>query len=205
MTGSIGPSPPSTVLRRLPIALTATRALLAPVVVLLAVVWPRPGAFALCLVIAFLSDVFDGIVARRLGIATPSLRRLDSVADSLFYLAATFAAWRLHPAAFASNRNALIALVALEAARYAFDLAKFGREASYHLWSSKLWGIALFAGFVSLLVYGEAGIVVTAMIWIGIAADLEGLLVSLVLRHWSTDVPTLVHALRLRRVDGAAT
>jgi CDP-diacylglycerol--glycerol-3-phosphate 3-phosphatidyltransferase len=47
------------------------------------------------LVAGFLSDAYDGILARRLGVATESLRRLDSLADTLFYAAALAVAWRL--------------------------------------------------------------------------------------------------------------
>jgi CDP-diacylglycerol--glycerol-3-phosphate 3-phosphatidyltransferase len=184
--------------RHVPLALTALRALLAPVVVVLALFAPRPEAFAACLVTAFLSDVFDGIVARRLGIATPTLRRLDSVADSLFYVAALFAAWHLHPEVLRHHAVALAVLGALELARYAFDLHKFGREASYHMWSSKLWGIALFAGFVSLLVFGSDGLAVSAAICVGIVADVEGLAISVTLSEWKSDVASIVHAIRLR-------
>lgn len=45
---------------------------------------------------AFLSDVFEGVIARRLGIATPGLRRLDSAADTLFFVAVAIVAWRLY-------------------------------------------------------------------------------------------------------------
>ncbi|MCV5084856.1 CDP-alcohol phosphatidyltransferase family protein, partial [Escherichia coli] len=72
---------------RIPLLLTALRAALAPVVALLALRFPSGLAFALCLAGAFLSDVFDGILARRWGVATQTLRRLDSAADSLFYVA----------------------------------------------------------------------------------------------------------------------
>jgi hypothetical protein len=48
-------------------------------------------------------------------------------------------------------------LGALELGRYVFDLAKFGREASYHMWSSKAWGIVLFVAFFGLLVFGYRG------------------------------------------------
>ena len=183
----------------IPLALTALRALLAPVVVALALLWPRPWAFALCLVAAFLSDLFDGIVARRLGVATPALRRLDSGADSLFYVGALFAAWHLHPSVIAHHAVSLALLAALEVARYVLDLLKFGREASYHMWSSKLWGLALFAGFFSLLAQGVDGLAVDAAVGLGLLADLEGLAISWVLREPLTDVPSLVHALRIAR------
>jgi CDP-diacylglycerol--glycerol-3-phosphate 3-phosphatidyltransferase len=183
---------------RIPLALTALRALLAPIVIALALAWPAPAAFGACLVAAFLSDVFDGIVARRLGVATPGLRRLDSLADSIFYLGALFAAWHLHADALRAQVLPLAILAVLEIARYAFDLRKFGKEASYHMWSSKLWGVALFAAFFALLVFGEDRVAVPAAIWLGIACDLEGLAISATLREWRTDVPTIWHARRLR-------
>ncbi len=185
----------------LPLALTALRVLLAPVVILLALGHPSRTALAACMIAAFLSDVFDGIIARRLGVATPALRRLDSVVDSIFYLAVLFAAWHLHPEAITGHAAPLIALVALEIARYLFDYLKFSREASYHMWSSKLWGIALFLCFLLLLGFGVSGIMVPIAIWLGIVADLEGLAISLALDAPRTDVPTIVHALRIRHAD----
>jgi len=151
------------------------------------------------LIVAFVSDIFDGVLARRMGIATAKLRRLDSAADTLFYAACVFAAWRLYPAAITQRLAPLAVLAALEAARYALDFLKFRREASYHMWSSKLWGIALFVGFFSLLVLGSPGAAVSCAIYVGIVADLEGLAISLVLPRWQTDVPSFVHALRVRQ------
>lgn len=189
----------STLVLHLPILLTALRAALSPVLILLALLAPDRMAFGLCLVAGFLSDVFDGIVARRLGVATPNLRRLDSMADSLFYIAAAFAVWHLQPSAITGRQWELWTLVALELARYTFDWMKFRREASYHMWSSKLWGIALFAAFLSLLGFGSDGPLVDLMICIGIVADIEGLAISMTLRTWQTDVPSIFHAVRLRR------
>jgi len=189
--------------RSVPILLTLLRACLAPVVILLALFHPSRPAFGACLVAALLSDIFDGVLARRLGIATPNLRRLDSAADSLFYVAATFAAWHLHPDAITRRLAPLAALVLAEIARYALDAVRFRREASYHMWSSKLWGAALFVAFFSLLALGADTIFVSAAIYLGILADLEGLAISLILREWRSDVPTVFHALRLRGRGGA--
>ena len=190
----------------LPLLLTVLRAALAPVVVLLALFLPLQPAFAACLVVAFLSDIFDGVIARRLGVATPRLRRGDSLADSLFYAAACFAVWHLQRAALAARWLPLAVLAGLEAGRYALDFFKFRRETAYHMWSSKLWGIALFAAFLSLLAFGTDGWLVDAAIWLGIVADLEGLAISLTLGRWRADVPSLCHALRLRaaREESAA-
>ena len=206
-TPAAGLRPARSPLGWLPLALTGLRAALAPLLLWLA--WGPAGqgaaagpglraALGACLAAAFLSDLFDGILARRLGVATPGLRRLDSAADSLFYVAATAAAWHLHPAALRDRALPLGALAALELARYAVDLYKFGREASYHMWSSKIWGITLFVAFFALLVLGIAGWPVAVAIYVGIIADAEGLAISVILGRWRTDVPTFVHALRLQ-------
>ncbi|HEY8053401.1 MAG TPA: CDP-alcohol phosphatidyltransferase family protein [Steroidobacteraceae bacterium] len=180
-----------------PLLLTALRAALAPVVALLGLFFPSRPAFALCLIVAFLSDVLDGVLARRLGIATAFLRRLDSIADSVFYGAATFAVWHLQPAAIVDRWQLLLALLALELSRYALDFLKFRRESAYHTWSAKLWGVALFAAFMSLLAFGKDGYIVDTAIYMGIVADLEGLAISLVLARWQNDVPSIYHALKL--------
>lgn len=182
----------------IPFMLTLLRLLLAPAMVALALLHPAPGAFALCLALALLSDVFDGIIARRLGVASATLRRFDSIADTIFCLAALFAVWQLQPAAIRMHRDALLVLAGLEAARYLYDWRKFGREASYHMWSSKLWGLALFAAFFELLVRGRDDLGAGLAIALGILADLEGLAVSVILPTWMADVPSAVHALRLR-------
>lgn len=185
-------------IQRVPVSLTTLRALLAPVIVALAVLDPDPSAFGICLVVGFLSDVFDGIIARKLGIATPALRRLDSCADTLFYLAAIFAAWRLYPQVILEHYRATLLLGALELGRYAFDFVKFGRETSYHMWSSKAWGIVLFAAFFGLLVFGYTGALVAVALYVGIVADVEGLAISLTLAEWKTDVPSVLHAFKSR-------
>jgi phosphatidylglycerophosphate synthase len=185
-------------------ALTWLRVALGPIVIGLAFLWPYPEAFAACLIAAFLSDVFDGMLARRLGVATPDLRRLDSIADTIFYVCALAVIWILHPMAILKNSILLIILAGLEFARYLFDLWKFKREASYHMWSSKLWGVALFTGFMSVLVFQDDGIFVTAAIAIGIVADLEGLLISLTLTSWRHDVPSILHALKIRAESNVA-
>lgn len=167
--------------------------------VLLTLYYPSGALFGLCLVTALVSDIFDGVIARRLGVATANLRRLDSAADSLFYIAAAFAVWRLQPDAILGRQGPLIVLAGLELFRYVLDLAKFGREASYHMWTSKLWGLFLFAGFMSLLAFGEDSVLVSLMVYLGIVADLEGIAISLALRHWQADVPTIFHAIRPRR------
>jgi phosphatidylglycerophosphate synthase len=186
-------------MRHVPLSLTLLRVLLAPVVVVTALRGGDRAVFAACLIAAFVSDILDGVIARRLGIATPSLRRLDSVADSLFYISTTLAVWLLQPQVITRRISLLGTLIVLELARYSYDYAKFRREASYHMWSSKVWGLALFVAFMSLLAFGADNALVTAAVILGILCDIEGLAVSMVLKRWQSDVPNFIVAMRLAR------
>lgn len=190
--------------RHIPWLLTATRvALLAPAVLILSLTTASRTGFALCLIAALLSDYFDGVLARKWHVVTASMRRFDSIADTLFCLAVVAAIWLLAPQVLIAHRLLLGCLLALELARYLLDFAKYGREASYHMWSSKLWGLALYAVFFAVLVADYHGDLVELAIWLGIVADLEGILISLTLPRWMHDVPTLLHAMKRRREAGA--
>lgn len=174
---------------------------MAPAILLIAATKPNAAAFGTCLVLAFLSDYFDGAIARRLGVVTEFLRRADSIVDTAFYLCAAGAIALISPQILSEHLSALVVLFALEVTRYVLDLRKFGKEAAYHMWSSKLWGLLLFLGAFSALVLDTGGWLVALAIYWGIVADLEGLAISLVLRKWAADVPTYWHALKLARTD----
>ena len=53
--------------------------------------------------------------------------------------------------------------------------------------------------FLSLLAFGADSGPVTLAGVLGIVCDLEGLAISLVLKRWQSDVPTLASALRIAR------
>src|SRR5690242_14436081 len=73
------------------------RLVLAPLLVAGAVLKLAGPVLATGLTIAFLSDVFDGIIARRVGASTPELRVADSRADVIFYLCVLAGLWIYRP------------------------------------------------------------------------------------------------------------
>ena len=158
-----------------------------------------PGlAFSAVITIAFVSDILDGVVARKLGVATAELRHLDSRVDLVFYSTAAWVVWRLHPDVVKSIALPALVVVALDIARYAFDFLKFGRDAAYHAWSAKVWGLCLAAALVLLLGFGIVWPFVPLAVVFGLVAQVEGLLISMVLPVWTHDVPTLFTALKIR-------
>lgn len=160
--------------------------------------WPGEVLFLLLLV-AVISDYFDGLIARRLGVATEWLRRADSHVDTVFYVFVLLLAAVRFPGLFKKNWPGMAMIALLEVTRMVFDHRKFKKQAAYHMWSAKLWGFALLLGFSELFLTGQGGLLFMAAIVTGMVTDLEGLAASFVLPEWRHDVPSLFHALAIRR------
>lgn len=181
------------------LSLTLTRLVLAAPLVGIGIAGGSGRAVAIILIAGFVSDVYDGVVARRFDVATPGLRRLDSAVDTVFYLAAAWCAWRLHPDAIVRHRWLIGAVIATQILNHAFEIWKFGREASYHAWSAKAWGAALFASLIFLFVAGDDWLLTIALI-LGLISHAENALITWVLPAWDHDVKSVFVALKRRRV-----
>lgn len=182
---------------RLSLGLTLLRLALAPALVLLART-DAPGiVLALALVAGFVSDVLDGMVARRAGAVTPLLRRLDSAVDTVFYLGVAYATWHRHPAALRALAVPILIVIGAEALNYAVAYARFRREASYHARSARLWGLLLFVALFVLLATGSAVLLPVALA-AGMVAQVETFAITLVLPQWRHDVPSVWNARRIR-------
>jgi len=183
---------------KLPWAMVIARAALAPVVVLISRIRPSGVLLASCVVFALLSDIFDGIIARRWKVATGLLRRCDTIADTIFYAGVILVVLLRYPATVSRVWPLLLAVVALELAQHLFSIVKFHRLASYHSKLSKIWGLLLATAMIALLGFGWDKLLDLAIAW-GILCNLESFAMSFVLPAWHHDVPTLGYAIWMRR------
>ncbi|HWB33289.1 MAG TPA: CDP-alcohol phosphatidyltransferase family protein [Acidobacteriaceae bacterium] len=183
----------------IPWTMAAGRALLGPMVIL----GDRCGwsglTLAAMVVAALLSDIFDGILARRWHVDTAAVRLFDSICDTVFYFSTGAALFLFQPHLLRGNLALLYVLLAAEAANYALNIAKFGRPASYHSYLAKAWGLVLAAAIVTGLAAGHAFWLLRIALLMGIASNAETIAMSLLLPAWHRDVKHLGHALRLRK------
>jgi CDP-diacylglycerol--glycerol-3-phosphate 3-phosphatidyltransferase len=179
--------------------LTGVRLLLAPAMVWLAYEWPYGPAFVGCLTAGLLSDIFDGILARRMGVSTAALRRMDSAADVVFYLAVLWSAGVVHPEVMWAYAPGFGALLALEAVCQGVSFVRAGRPAATHAYSAKCWGLFLFTASVALLGFGWARGILEATIVVGCVAELEVVAILLVAPPPAVDIPSIFHAWHRRR------
>ncbi len=180
----------------IPVLLTSLRLALAPVVVALACWHPLPAAFVAILVIALLSDIFDGVIARRLGIATPALRTYDSLTDVTFYAAVLVATCVLHGHAVANAAMPLAFFLATELACNVVSLVRFGAMPATHSYAAKGLGLVFFSGFALILGWGLTTPWFLIMMLAGVAVNAEILLILVLARTRPVDVKSVFHLQR---------
>jgi CDP-diacylglycerol--glycerol-3-phosphate 3-phosphatidyltransferase len=186
------------VAKRIPAALVAFRALMILVVPVLG--WYGHGYFlALVIFLATLSDIFDGIIARRLGVSTTNLRKADSTVDLIFWLASMLALYFLRPDAVERNFIIVVYALAAEVLEQLISLLRFHRMTATHARSAKFMGLALLVGKMIVACYGSS-VVAFWIIGIGITVSVfDGCAIVVLLPRWEADVPSAWEAWRLRR------
>ena len=184
-------------LNLIPACLVGLRVAIAPLLLWDALDRHTGGWFLAGYIIAVLSDIFDGIIARRLGISTMQLRQADSWADISLYLCVALSAWLVYPNVIADFAVPLLLAIVAQLTLFATSLLKFGQMPSFHTLTAKIWGITLLIATVGLFGFGYA-----QTLWLAIALCLlnsvEEIAMTIVLPIWQHDVLSLVHALRRR-------
>ncbi|HVN94090.1 MAG TPA: CDP-alcohol phosphatidyltransferase family protein [Terracidiphilus sp.] len=186
--------------RSIPWWMVGFRALAGPSIAVLAMRMPRPQLWLGGLIAAgTVSDIYDGILARRWRTETAALRVADSSADIVFWLGILTAAIVRHGAELRARLGLVIVVLVFEAIHLSFGWLKFGRMPSFHTYSAKLWGALLAAAAIALLGFDRwAWLVTVSLLW-GIACEAESLTIAIVLPEWTYNVKTLRRAIALRR------
>ena len=187
--------------RAIPYLLIAFRFAAGPAMLALVFVFGRDARYicASLLALGVLSDIFDGVIARRLGSATPRLRKLDSRADVVFWLFTLLTVLKVSPEATPSLITMAAILIAIEFVAPVISFIRFSQDASTHHILSKFFGLGLWLLMTVLLLHGSAGWLQPAVFALGIASQIEGIAIVLLLPDWRADVPGIGYALRLRR------
>ncbi len=186
-------------MKKIPLMLCLSRFFLGPVVIAVSFTGPHPVLFLVLLLAGILSDILDGILARRWGVATPRLRELDSQADLVFWLCTAVAAYVVYPEVVREHSFEVLVLMLSEAMTYVVSYLKFRRFISTHALIAKFFGLALFAALTSLLCFGVAGVPFYVMLSLGLIANLEIIAIIFILPRCEHDIPSWRQALRVRR------
>lgn len=186
-------------MKYLPITLVITRFFIAPLLLWDALDGQTSFWFLVGYISAFVSDIFDGVIARRLKVSTAKLRQADSWADVCLYSIIAISAWLVHREAIIAFRTPLLIVVFAQLLWWVVNLVKYGKPASYHTYSAKIWGITLFIATIALFGFNYAGIFLWIAIIVGIIHTVEEIAMTLILPQWTHDVSSFVRAIDLNR------
>ena len=186
-------------LKLIPISLILFRLLIAPFLLWDAIDGNSSVWFIVGFVAAFLSDIFDGIIARRLGVSNAELRQADSLADTCLFSCIFLSAWLGYRDILINYQVPLLMVIFAQALWLIVNLIKYGKPASYHTYSAKFWGITLFIAVVALFGFNYGGIALWITCIFGTIYSVEEIAMTLILPVWTHDVLSIFHALKIRQ------
>lgn len=168
-----------------------------PAVLTAAMAGSRPWFIAL-IATSLATDVLDGFLARRLNAFSEFGRKLDSAADYLTLITGLFGIALLWPEIVrrelgwvASGLTAFFVVIV-------YGFIRLGRAPCYHTWASKAGAVLAAFSMVPLLA-GWSAVPFHIAIVIQICAGLEELAIVLLVPSHQGEMPSLWHAVRLRR------
>ncbi len=182
-------------LKSVPDLLCYARLLLVPVVLALALS-DLPFYAGIALLAAGITDVLDGIIARRWNIVTAYGSRLDSIADTLMEISAALAILILKPEIFTGHALVLGAWIVIEASSILFGWLKFRRIANLHLYLTKAAGVVAYAFVIYTFVAGYNEIFFYVTVTLLIVSSLECLILQLFAPRVDEHMKSVYHAYR---------
>jgi len=181
--------------KAIPFSLVIFRLLLAPVMIIWTLQTHQSGWFLVtCLWAGMISDIFDGIIARNLGVASNSLRKWDANVDIVFWLAAGVSIWLLNGRLIQDHLYFIIVLFILEPVSDLINFFKFRKSGCAHNWLSKLWGLMLLVTFTLLLAGFEPVVLFRICLINGLISQIDRIIISSLLPKPECDIPSAYHA-----------
>lgn len=175
----------------IPNALSILRILSVPVLIYLAISHHEKAYFVLW-ILAVASDALDGWIARTFRLQTPLGAKLDSTADSLFYLASLAGIYWLKWDDFGPYQWQAILIVIYILAVDIFSFFKFGRISSLHLYSWKIGGIIQSLFIFWLFWKSFSPLLFNIMFWFTTLAFVENMIIQLLMRKYGSNMRHLV-------------
>jgi CDP-diacylglycerol--glycerol-3-phosphate 3-phosphatidyltransferase len=185
--------------RHLPFALTTLRLLLGPIALACAIAGVTRFIYLPILITGTLSDIFDGILARKFGVATPALRRYDSITDIIYYLFILAVAWMLCKPVISGNLWLIALMLLSEAGCISICLIRFGKFPATHSYLAKFYGLCLLAAFIALLAFNAGSWVVIALAVVALVTNSEIIAMHLIAKSPPVDVPGILGLAKRQR------
>lgn len=151
------------------------------------------------LLINFITDILDGLIARAFNLQTKIGAKIDSIADFGTYLLVFLGIYMFKTADFAPHIVSFSIFAGLFILAHVLALIKFGRMPSFHLYSWKIGGYIQGIFFVVLFSYGFITAFYYFMLIWGILAFLEHITIQLMISEMISNAKGLYWVLKSRK------
>lgn len=180
---------------QVPNLLSGFRLLLA-VVLWIPAVLDLPLLVGAGLIMAGLTDVLDGFLARRWGATTEYGSRLDSAADMVLVVCAAFWVILVEPSVFFDNKLLVLSWMLMGTASLVVGLVKFRRIPDLHLYMTKASSAAGYVFIIFMFVVGYSAALFYIASALLIVSTLESLLLQLLTHKPDERVRSILYAYR---------
>ncbi|MBW6499089.1 MAG: CDP-alcohol phosphatidyltransferase family protein [Bacteroidales bacterium] len=170
-------------------------------VILCFILTGKENLFAIFLVINLLTDVADGIIARKFNLVTEFGARLDSMADNFTYLLAFTGIFVFKLDDFQPHIFSFVLWFFLMISTVIMSLIKFRRFSSFHLYSFKIGGYIQGFFFIVLFSYGFVTPLYYFMVVWGILASLEHITIQLIIKEMRSNAKGLYWILKEKNTE----
>lgn len=153
-------------------------------------------AFLALLIFALFTDSIDGTIARRLKQDSILGAKLDSLGDLATYLTIPVCGWLLWRDVMMAEKFFVVAAILSYVLPVLVGLVRFRRVTSYHTWGAKLSAVLMGAA-VLMLFMDMSPWPFRLFTPIAALAGIEEIAITLTLRDWHANIPTIWHARKI--------
>lgn len=179
-------------MKKIPFLLIYSRIVIALVIIFLA--WLKVDNYSfiitILILVGLLTDIFDGIIARKLNVSTEKLRIWDSNVDMFFWLSVIASIFYLRFELVKPHILPISLLLILELLAYLISFIKFKRTIATHSLLAKLWTLTLLLFLIELILNSTSYTFVLCFV-LGVISRVEIILIIATLKNWTTDVPSI--------------
>lgn len=151
------------------------------------------------IILGVLTDIFDGIITRKLNVSTQKLRRMDSSVDQVFWICCLIGAYLICGDFFNANYLKLLILLAVEGLTYVVSFIRFKKEVATHTILSKIWTLTIMGALIQVIISCNSLMLFNICFYLRVFSILEIIAILIVLKNWTNDIPSLYHAVLLRQ------
>ena len=153
------------------------------------------------IIINFLTDIVDGIIARRFNMQTEIGAKLDSFADNLTYLLAFIGLFIFKMEDIRPHLVSFIIFIGFLVLTIVFSLIKFRKFPSFHMYTTKIGGYIEGAFFICLFTLGfYAPFYYLVIVW-GIMGAIEHIAIQMALPEMRSNVKGLYWVLKEKKLQ----